>query len=185
MSGRGKGRGGGFKGRGNSGRGNKSHNHNNNGSKPTKKTMSDHVYYLGSARQAADYETTTQYLINHIRKTYSMGDDIGKCLETLTEVDLSSFKPTMEISTDADPTIKAGQDRQYEIEYKEEFAEYKLRVKTYNENRTKACALFREQCAKGMQHKIESCKDYTIVNWPSNATVTWKFTISSYGHPSN
>lgn len=159
MSGRGRGRGGGSKGRGNSGRG-KSHNHNNNGSKPIKKTMSDHVYYLGLARQAADYETTTQYLINHIRKTYSMGDDIGKCLETLTEVDFSLFKPTMEISKDADPIIKSAQDRQYEIEYKEEFSEYKLCIKTYNENRTKACALLWEQCAKGMQHKIESRKDY-------------------------
>ena len=35
-------------------------------------------YYLGSAKQASDYETTTEFLINYIKKLYDYGkNDIG------------------------------------------------------------------------------------------------------------
>ena len=38
-------------------------------SKDTKKQyVTDFNYYLGSAKQASDYETTTEFLINHIKK---------------------------------------------------------------------------------------------------------------------
>jgi hypothetical protein len=41
------------------------------GKSETKKSISDYNYYLGSAKQASDYETMTEYLINYIKKTYS------------------------------------------------------------------------------------------------------------------
>jgi hypothetical protein len=73
MSGRGRGRiqvrsGG----RRSSGRGrSSSHSTNSSGRanqvKSSKKTLSDRIHYLGSAKQAADYETTTNFLINHIK----------------------------------------------------------------------------------------------------------------------
>jgi hypothetical protein len=86
MSGRGRGR-------GNSGRG--QHNSsgrngnttstnsgggNKNNYKPSKKTLSDHIYYLGSAKQAADYDTTTDFILNHIIKTIIFGNDITTAL---------------------------------------------------------------------------------------------------------
>jgi hypothetical protein len=39
---------------------------NKNNNKPLKKTLSDHIYYLGSAKQAADYDTTMDFIINHL-----------------------------------------------------------------------------------------------------------------------
>ena len=33
--------------------------------KPTKRTLADNVYYLGSAKQASDYESITEFLINY------------------------------------------------------------------------------------------------------------------------
>jgi hypothetical protein len=63
--------------------------------KPTKKTLNDNIYYLGSSKQAADYERTTELLINSIRKTFTMGNDIGTALEQLKPFDLDPFKPTL------------------------------------------------------------------------------------------
>jgi hypothetical protein len=57
--------------------------------KPSKKTLADNIYYLGSAKQVADYETTTDYLINHIKKTFNFGNDIGTALEELEEYDMT------------------------------------------------------------------------------------------------
>ena len=42
-----------------------------------KKSVNDYNYYLGSSKQASDYETTTEYLINHIKKVFDYGNDIG------------------------------------------------------------------------------------------------------------
>jgi hypothetical protein len=93
MSGRGRGRQQGHGGRGVSGRGRNSTN--SGGSKPSKKTLSNYVYYLGSAKQAADYETTTKYLINHIKKTFPFGNDIATALEDLENYNIEQRKPTL------------------------------------------------------------------------------------------
>ena len=74
MTGRVRGRGNGGRGRGNtSGRSNSSTStysggNNKTNYKPLKKTLSDHMFYLGSAKQAADFETTTEFILNHIKK---------------------------------------------------------------------------------------------------------------------
>ena len=68
MRGRGRGN---SRGRGSSrGRGDRSKNN-----KPQRKTLSDYTYYIGSSKQSADYEVVTQFIINHIKKTYEHGND--------------------------------------------------------------------------------------------------------------
>jgi hypothetical protein len=48
-----------------------------------KKNLTDYNYHLGSATQAADYETTTEFIVNYIKTTFDYGDDIGTALKTL------------------------------------------------------------------------------------------------------
>ena len=42
-----------------------------------KKSVEDYVFYLGSSKQASDYETTAEYLINYIQETFDYGEDIA------------------------------------------------------------------------------------------------------------
>ena len=63
-----------------------------------KKDVTDYVYYLGSSKQASDYEITTEFLINHIKKTYEYGNDIGSALEDIKPIDTTSWKPKMQVS---------------------------------------------------------------------------------------
>jgi hypothetical protein len=73
------------------------------------------VYYLGSARQASDYEkTTVDYLINHVRKTFSFGNDIRMSMENLEEYDMLLHHPTLQVSTLTDAAAKAAEDKQFE-----------------------------------------------------------------------
>ena len=77
MSGRGRGRSN-NRGRQSSGRGRDVNRNNNNGNKnnnhkPSKIMLGENIYYRGSAKQAADYETTTEFLINHIKKNFNFG----------------------------------------------------------------------------------------------------------------
>jgi hypothetical protein len=38
--------------------------------KPSKKTLANYIYYIGTPKQAADYQTMTDCIINHITKTF-------------------------------------------------------------------------------------------------------------------
>ena len=66
------GRGGRGTGNNRSRKGNRSGNANK-----TKKTLQEHIYHLGTASQASDYVTITDFILNHIKKTYVNGDDIA------------------------------------------------------------------------------------------------------------
>ena len=52
-----------------------------------KKSVTDYNYYLRSAKQASDYETNTEFLVNHIVKTFDFGDDISQALRELKYLD--------------------------------------------------------------------------------------------------
>ena len=63
-----------------------------------KKSINDYSYYLGSAKQASDYENTTEYLINYIKKVFDYGSDIGIALKSLEPINTSVWKPRMQVS---------------------------------------------------------------------------------------
>ena len=156
MSGRGRGRTGGH-GR-HSGRGHDNKKGSTN--KTTVKTVKDYMYYVGSAKQAADYETTTDYLINYVRKTFTFGNDIGTVLETLEEFDITKFKPVLYYSYNDDKEAKDSENRQFEMEFKAEYDAYMRRKQSLETNMSKAYAFLWEQCSKGMQSKIEARSDF-------------------------
>jgi hypothetical protein len=101
MSGRfrgGRGGRGAFKGRG----GRKPHVPNKEVKK--KKTIEDYFFYVGSSKQASDFETTSEFLINHIKKTFDRGNDVAEALRILVPQDTDLWKPTLEFSTATDET---------------------------------------------------------------------------------
>ena len=163
MSGRGRGRGSGRR-RSTCGRVGKSTDgfYKNLTNKSLKKSLSDYVYYLGSAKQAADYETTTEFLINHIKKTFNFGNDIGTALEELTYFDINVYKPTLMYSISDDDIMIEAENEQFKIEFKAEFDSFMKRKQCLETNTTKAYAFLWDQCAKGMQSKIEARTDYNI-----------------------
>ena len=118
---------------------------------------------MGSAKQAADYESTTKFLINHIKKTFSFGNDIGTVLETLQELDLNQYKPSLSISLSVDEGVKMAEDKQFEIEFKAEFEAFTKRKQAMETNLTKAYAFLWDQCARSLQNKIEARTDFYLI----------------------
>jgi hypothetical protein len=135
--------------------------------KTKKKSLSDYSYYLGSSSQASDYETTTNYIINYIKKTYSDGKDIADALKTLTHPDTNTWKPSLQVSvvTGSQPTDVSQRElenRQYEIEFKQELSQYSSRKRQFEENLVKAYALIWERCTEAMKVKIETRQDFDL-----------------------
>jgi hypothetical protein len=100
--------------------------------KEINKSVNDYNYYLGSAKQASDYETTTIFLINYIIKTFEYVNDIGQALRELEYPDPDSWKPTMRQSTHLgndpdDEAQRAFENKQFEIKFKSEFDNFCIR----------------------------------------------------------
>jgi hypothetical protein len=98
------------------GRGNRN---NNKDSKATskKKTLEDDYFYVGSAKQASNYKSAADFIINHIKKEYKRGRDIAESLRELKKPDTDTWVPKLKGSTKKDEEVKATQDRQFEMEY--------------------------------------------------------------------
>ena len=69
----------------------------------TKKTVEDYFFYVGSSKQASDYEITAEFVVNHIKKTFDRGNDIAEAIRTLNKIDTSLWKPTLLLSTSRVP----------------------------------------------------------------------------------
>ena len=69
---------------------------------PTKKTLADHVYTVGSAKQASEYQTNTKFILNHIAITFKEGHDIATALKERTEMNFSTLMPQMKQSESTD-----------------------------------------------------------------------------------
>jgi hypothetical protein len=72
----------------------------------TKKTVADYFFYLGSSKQASDYEITAEFVVNRIKKTFDRGNDIAEALRTLVKANTSLWKPTLLVSTETDAPVK-------------------------------------------------------------------------------
>jgi hypothetical protein len=42
-----------------------------------KEPIEDYYFYVGSSKQASHFETTSEFLINHVKKTFDRGNDIA------------------------------------------------------------------------------------------------------------
>jgi hypothetical protein len=131
-------------------------------SKPSyiKKTVEDYHFYIGSSKQASDYEITAEFVVNHIKKTFDRGNNISEALRTLVKPDTDAWKSTLKMSVDADTNIKQQEDKQFEMECKAELNQAMKRRRAFEDNTFKAHALLWERCSKAMQNKIASRSDY-------------------------
>jgi hypothetical protein len=125
-----------------------------------KKTVEDYYFYVGSSKQASDYEITAEFVVNHIKKTFDRGNDISEALRTLVRPDTDTWKPTLKMSVDTDTSVKQREDKQFEMEYKAELDQAMKRRRAFEDNTFKAYALLWERCNKAMQNKIASRSDY-------------------------
>ena len=71
-----------------------------------KKTVEDYYFYVGSNKQASDYQTTAEFVVNHIKKTFDRGNDVAESLRTLKPQDTTVWEPTLQISSANDETTK-------------------------------------------------------------------------------
>ena len=152
-SGRGFRRGGKFTGRG-----------GNSGKSETpkkKKTLEEYVYYTGSGKQSADFEQTTEYIINHIQESFDKkGGDIAAALKNLQHLDLDQYEPTLKVSSKTDAAEKERENKQYEMKYNRELTLFLERKEQYEDNKKKAYAVLWKQCSLSMQQLVKNRKDF-------------------------
>jgi hypothetical protein len=116
---------------------------------------------LGSASQAADYETITSFLINYVKKNYKGGTDIATALKKGEEFDFSGMMPVLKFSEkDADDPLAIGENCSLKLIFQKELKEYLDQKKQYKNNKNQVYALFFERCSRSMQQKIQALSNF-------------------------
>jgi hypothetical protein len=133
-----------------------------------KKTIEYYYFYIASVKQASNYETTADFITNHIKKEYARGCDIAESLQELKLPHTTTWMPNLRASTATDAAIQAIENRQYEMEYKAKLTEALLRIRILEDNLVKSYALIWERCNTAMQGRLEQRTDFeaTIFNDP-------------------
>ena len=103
MTGRSEGRRGGRKGRGSF----RKPGHDASVATKQKKTIEDYFFYVGSSKQASDYETTAEFLINYIQRTFDDGRDVAVSLRKLQEINTDKWALPLKVPTAKDETTRA------------------------------------------------------------------------------
>ena len=125
-----------------------------------KKGINDYQFYIGTNKQASEYETASKFVINYIKRTFDRGNDIAETLRTLNIQETEKWMPELKISTSTKETIKTRENRQYKLEYKAKLDKAIKRVDKYQQNLYKAYAFLWEKCSRVMQNKIVGRKDF-------------------------
>ena len=136
------------------GRGRTSYRQSNNVTTKKKKTLEDYYFYVGSSKQASDFETTYDFLLNYIKRTYTRGNDIAEALRKMESPDKNNWTPVLQMIIDTNDEVKKRENRQCELDYKAEYDEYMKRKRTLEENSYKVYAEVWARCNKAMQSKI-------------------------------
>ena len=125
-----------------------------------KKSIEDYSFYIGTSKQASDYEITSEFIINYIKRTFQHGNDIAESLRTLSLHDTQNWRPKLEASKSQNENIAKIENKQFEIEFKARLDESMKRTTIYEQNIYKAYAFLWEKCTKSMQNKISSRRDF-------------------------
>ena len=127
---------------------------------PRKKELKDYLYYTGSNRQASDFKTSTEFIINQVKGEFNYGNDIAESLRELRYMNTKLWYPTLKLSTATDPVIISAETKQFELTFKAKLDAEIKREEIYNNNKTKAYSLIWERCMQAMQSKIEQRTDF-------------------------
>ena len=71
-----------------------------------KKTVQNYFFCMRTKNQSSEYEITTEFVVNHIKKTFDQGSDVSEALQTLVKADTDIWKTTLEIGYYINTNIK-------------------------------------------------------------------------------
>jgi hypothetical protein len=102
----------------------------------------------------------SKFVINHIHKEFTNGEDIGDALESRSEVDFDAYKQRVRLSSETDSILRDKEDVENEKIFDAQVKVYVERHAMYESNKQKAFALIYEQCHKGLQGKLKAQANY-------------------------
>ena len=103
------------------GRGFKNNNNHGRTKASTKITLQYFIFYVGNVKQASDYENTSLFVINHIKKDFDRGNDIAEAIQNLEYKNTDNRNPILKASTKADQYVKGREYRQFKLQFKADY----------------------------------------------------------------
>lgn len=124
------------------------------------KKKSDRKYYVGSAKQAADYDKNTEYHLNELQTTLKDASEVIASLRALTKFDIDTLRPVMKPPTKTTDAEKALELEELRIQYQAEMEDFMTTKRHFKTNWANAYGYLWQQCSTGMQTKIRARTEF-------------------------
>ena len=121
-----------------------------------------YTFYIGSNKQASDFHTVSKFVINHIHKMFTNGNDIADALEQNKVADVNSWSPMLKVSTSQDSAVKDHENEEFKLIFLVEMEAWIKWKEIYHSNVRHAYALIYEHCNKAMQSKLMARKEFNL-----------------------
>ena len=72
--------------------------------------------------------------MNHIKKTFTRGNNISEALRTLEDPNSNKWEPTLIMSAETNNDLKTRENCQYKLDHKAEYDGYLKRKREYEQN---------------------------------------------------
>jgi hypothetical protein len=122
--------------------------------KETASSLEDHVYQVGQAADAGDYNKITEFIMTHIRKTFVHGARVATSLERRQVV--QAQVPRLKRSQSTDAAIESLENDEFKIQYDQQLKMYYNDEAKFKLQMEKAYGLLLSQCSLNLQHKIKT-----------------------------
>ena len=104
-----------------------------------KEKLSGCSFGLGGNRAATEFVKNKDFIINHIKKSYTQGSWVAKALTTGKPYDYETrHKPVLQKSNNTDDAQKKIENEQFKAEWQIMFTVYHKEVRIYNMDRAHA-----------------------------------------------
>jgi hypothetical protein len=133
---------------------------NNTSNRESTPSLQDNVYQVGKASDAGDYIKITQFLMTHIRKTYTFGSRIANSLERRSII--HEEMPRLQVSPSKDAAVASIENREFELQYKLKMGLYFDNQAKFKQQMEKVYGFLFSQCSVTLQDHIKTMEEFEL-----------------------
>lgn len=138
-------------------------NQNKHNKPDRKKSIEDYYFYIGSINRVSDYDDASQFIANHIKKTYVRGNDVAEASRVRVKPDAEKWQPELEFVESTEEDDNTRLNKQHEMKCKMDYDVCLKRKEQCDQNAIKAYAELWQHCATAMKAKIEARSTYESI----------------------
>lgn len=133
--------------------------------------LAGYVYTYDAGTRADQYDKTTEFIAEYMKRGAEFPDDLSKCMFTRTDPDINSWKPKARVLTEEERNEERDNPEVRKLNesiMSEEVKEYAMLKRKFRTNKCHAFTLVLGQCSAALKAKLSGYNNWENIKHESN-----------------